>query len=243
MDKLHCSLNEIFEGITGTISNPPYGAKWEQKETDLMKTIGAVPPKGKADYAFVLDCFEKIKKGGESIFVLSSGVLFSSNKDEYVIRKWLVDNGFIKAVIFLPGNMFEATNIATIILVLSKSVNKDVILIDSINNCIKESRFRKGSYGSKCHMNRTYEKKVNALSDENIDKILQALHNGVDVEDFCYVVSKEQIIQNDYNLNINIYKKIECEPIKYPPSSEILENLIEMSKSIEMRLQKLKKMI
>lgn len=233
MNSLVYSLDEIFKGIDITISNPPYSASWEPIESQLMKEIGAIPPRSKADYAFLLNAFETIADTGISAYIVGTGILFRSNKNEYLIRKYLIDKGYIKGIFYMPDNMFMETKIPVAILLLSKKESKNIILIDSTENYIKESSYKRGSN------NVLYGKTRNSLSNENIEKIVKAFEEKKEIANFCYVVSRADIAKNNYDLSLVKYKKIEYKPVQYEPTSDILEEIKAMQKETELIVNEL----
>ncbi|MEK4950808.1 type I restriction-modification system subunit M [Bacillus sp. FSL W8-1127] len=172
------------------LMNPPYSAKWSADKGFLddprFSMYGVLPPKSKADYAFLLHGYYHLKEDGVMAIVLPHGVLFRGSA-EGKIRKILLENGAIDTVIGLPENIFYNTNIPTVIIVLKKNrPTKDVLFIDA------SKEFEKG-------------KNQNILKDEHIEKILDAYINRKDIEKFSYIASFEEIVENDYNLNIPRY--------------------------------------
>ena len=147
---------------------------------------GVLAPKSKADYAFLLHGFYHLKPTGTMAIVLPHGVLFRG-ASEGTIRKILLENGSIYAVIGRPSNMFYNTSIPTCIIVLKKHrEGRDVLFIDA------SSQFEK-------------DKKQNVMNEEHIDHVLELYKNRQTVEKEAYLASYEDIQNNDYNLNIPRY--------------------------------------
>lgn len=171
--------------------NPPYSAKWSaadgfKQDERFMDYGGALAPKSKADYAFLLHGFYHLKPNGTMAIVLPHGVLFRG-ASEGTIRKILLENGSIYAVIGLPANMFYNTSIPTCIIVLKKHrEGRDVLFIDASNQFEKE-------------------KKQNVMNEEHIDHVLELYKNRQSVEKEAYLASYEDIKKNDFNLNIPRY--------------------------------------
>ena len=118
--------------------------------------------------------------------VLPHGVLFRG-ASEGEIRKILLENGSIYAVIGLPANMFYNTSIPTCIIVLKKHrEGRDVLFIDASSQFVKE-------------------KKQNVMQDEHIDHVLELYKNRKPVDKEAYLASYEDIKNNDFNLNIPRY--------------------------------------
>ena len=114
--------------VDAVVSNPPYSQAWDpsNKEGDPRYARFGLAPKGKADYAFLLHDLFHIKPDGIMTIVLPHGVLFRGG-EEGEIRKNLIENNHIDAIIGLPANIFFGTGIPTIIMVLrQKRENTDV---------------------------------------------------------------------------------------------------------------------
>lgn len=172
------------------LMNPPYSADWsadkEFLQDDRFKKYGKLAPKSKADFAFLLHGFYQLDDNGTMAVVLPHGVLFRGSA-EAVIRKTLLENGNIDAVIGLPGNLFVGTTIPTVIIVLKKNrQNNDVFFIDASKDFIKG-------------------KKQNTLSEEHLKKILSTYKNRQDVDKYAHIATLDEIKENDYNLNIPRY--------------------------------------
>ena len=171
--------------------NPPYSAKWSaaegfKQDERFMDYEGKLAPKSKADYAFLLHGFYHLKQTGTMAIVLPHGVLFRGAA-EGTIRKILLENGSIYAVIGLPSNMFYNTSIPTCIVVLKKHrEGRDVLFVDASNLFVKE-------------------KKQNVMQEEHINRVLELYRNRESVEKQAYLASYEDIEANDFNLNIPRY--------------------------------------
>ena len=174
--------------VDAVVSNPPYSQSWNPsgKEMDARYAGYGLAPKGKADYAFLLHDLYHLKPDGIMNIVLPHGVLFRGG-EEGEIRKNLIENNKIDAIIGLPANIFFGTGIPTIIMVLrQKRERDDVLIIDASKGFIKEG-------------------KNNKLRASDIKKIVDAVKDRQDIEKFCRVVSRDEIRKNDYNLNIPRY--------------------------------------
>ncbi len=113
------------------LANPPFSVGWERVHYSwIPKDIPALPPKSKADYAFILHCLHCLDDTGIAIIMNFPGILYRG-QSEGKIRKWLVDNNYIERVVLIPGGKFEDTSIATALLVLRKNkTNQDIIFED-----------------------------------------------------------------------------------------------------------------
>lgn len=174
--------------VDAVVSNPPYSQPWNpaDKEADPRYARFGLAPKGKADYAFLLHDLFHLKSDGIMTIVLPHGVLFRGN-EEGTIRKNLIEQNHIDAIIGLPANIFFGTGIPTIVMVLKqKRANADVLIIDASKGFAKEG-------------------KNNILRACDIKKIVDVVTARVSVDKFSRVVSREEIRANDYNLNIPRY--------------------------------------
>lgn len=193
--------------IDVSISNPPYNISWNpptalEALTDERFNKCELPPKGNANYAFILHCFELANR---SCFILPNGIL-KSDGTEQEIRKYLIDNNFIDSVIILPDKMFEVTTISTCILVLDKNkVSDSVAFIDMRQRYSIEVREQNGQYGSLAHTNRTYTKEYKTLNNEQIESVLNAISSGDNIPEFCITVKNKPIQEMNYDIAPSTY--------------------------------------
>lgn len=184
--------------LDAVVSNPPYSQRWDprHKDSDPRYRYG-IAPKSKADYAFLLHDLHHIKPNGIMTIVLPHGVLFRGDalggadgqgEGEGRIRRSLVENNNIEAIIGLPANIFFGTGIPTIIMVLrQKREESDILFIDASKGFTKVG-------------------KTNKLMASDIKRIVDAVSaRPKHVEKFARLVSKEEIRRNGYNLNIPRY--------------------------------------
>lgn len=190
----------LFDIVT---ANPPFSLdKWghDQAAQDKFSRFArGIPPKTKADYAFILHMIETMKpKTGRMGVVVPHGVLFRGSS-EGKIRKKLIEENLLDVVIGLPEKLFYGTGIPAAILIFRRNRKTDnVVFIDA------SREFQSG-------------KNQNRLSDDNIKKIVetyqQALkekpikgeEGNVLVDKYAYLATKEEIAANDFNLNIPRY--------------------------------------
>ena len=174
--------------VDAVVSNPPYSQAWDpsNKESDARYSRFGLAPKGKADYAFLLHDLFHIKPDGIMTIVLPHGVLFRGG-EEGEIRKNLIENNHIDAIIGLPANIFFGTGIPTIIMVLKqKRETTEVLILDASKGFIKEG-------------------KNNKLRASDIKRISDAVAARADYPKFSRVVTQDEIRKNHYNLNIPRY--------------------------------------
>lgn len=174
--------------VDAVVSNPPYSQHWDpkNKESDPRYASYGLAPKSKADYAFLLHDLYHLKPDGIMCIVLPHGVLFRGG-EEYDIRRELIERNQIEAIIGLPENIFFGTSIPTLIMVLrQKRDASDVLIINAAQGYAKVG-------------------KKNALRAKDIRRIVDTYREKRDCAQFSRLVSKAEIRQNDYNLNIPRY--------------------------------------
>ncbi|NBO55008.1 MAG: type I restriction-modification system subunit M [Actinobacteria bacterium] len=180
---------EPFEAI---VSNPPYSTKWDGDSNPLLindprfAPAGVLAPKSKADLAFTLHILSWLTVDGTAAIVEFPGVLYRSGAEQK-IRKYLIDNNFVDAVIQLPPDLFFGTGISTCIVVLKKSKNDNkTLFIDASPHFIRA--------GNK-----------NKLTEDNQTVVLDAYIARKDVDHFVRLVDNNEIADNDYNLSVSSY--------------------------------------
>lgn len=183
--------------VDAVVSNPPYSQRWEPEDKDSDPRFAyGLAPRGKADYAFLLNDLYHVNQDGIMCIVLPHGVLFRGG-EEGRIRRNLIENNKIDTIIGLPSNIFFGTGIPTIIMVLKqKRVQTDVLIIDASKGFVKEG-------------------KDNKLRASDIKRVVDTFKYRRDTDKYSRKVSKEEIRQNDYNLNIPRYVDSSEEPETY----------------------------
>ena len=182
----HSTYEPLY--VDAVVSNPPYSQRWDStgKDSDPRYVRYGIAPKSKADYAFLLHDLYHLKPDGIMTIVLPHGVLFRGG-EEGNIRKNLIEQNNIDAIIGLPANIFFGTGIPTIVMLLrQKRENTDVLIIDASKGFKKEG-------------------KNNQLRACDIRKIVDTIKSRKDIEKYSKVVSLKDIRANDYNLNIPRY--------------------------------------
>ncbi|MGT2754979.1 type I restriction-modification system subunit M [Streptococcus ovis] len=201
----------------GVLMNPPYSAKWAADSGFLQdprfSAFGALAPKSKADFAFLLHGYYHLKQdGGVMAIVLPHGVLFRGNA-EGKIRQHLLEEGAIDTVIGLPANIFFNTSIPTTVIILKKDrTTRDVYFIDA------SKEFTKG-------------KNQNLMEDKHIEKILEAYKSREDMDKFAHLASFEELKENDFNLNIPRYVDT-FEDEEVAPLTDIVTNINKTNQEI-----------
>ncbi|CAN2189050.1 HsdM Type I restriction-modification system methyltransferase subunit [Candidatus Nanopelagicaceae bacterium] len=183
------AVDQQFEAI---VSNPPYSIKWDGEDNPLMindprySPAGVLAPKSKADLAFTMHILNSLSTNGTAAIVEFPGVMYRGGAEKK-IRKYLVDNNFIDAVIQLPPDLFFGTGIQTCILVLKKSKCDNKVLF--INAEREFARF-----GNK-----------NKLREKDIEKVLSIFTDRKNEDFFAHLIDHSEIAENDYSLSVTNY--------------------------------------
>ena len=186
------------------ISNPPYSQSWVP-QMDARFEGYKLAPKSKADFAFILDGLYSLNTPGTAAFILPHGVLFRGQAEGDIRRKLIEDN-LLDAVIGLPSNLFTNTSIPVCILVFKKNrANKDVLFIDAQKDFVKN-------------------KNKNIMTAEQVEKVIKAYKDRADIERYSSNISMSTILDNDYNLNIPRYID-SFEPEEMPDAVQLAKEL------------------
>ena len=224
-------INDTYEDkkMTVQVCNPPYSLKWDSPSSLLddprYSGVGKLAPKSAADLAFVQHMiYHMDDDDGRVAVLLPLGVLFRGGAEED-IRKYIIkDLNRLDAVIGLPANLFHGAAIPVCILVLKSKRNgnsNNILFIDA------SKEFKTG-------------RNQNELTNENIKKIVETCTNRIDVEKYARVVTMDEIIENNYNLNIPRYVDTVEEEEKVDISST-REELLRISSRKKIAIDKINK--
>ncbi|MCC5934810.1 MAG: type I restriction-modification system subunit M [Balneolales bacterium] len=171
-------------------ANPPFSLKkWgvDFAENDRFERFWrGIPPKTKGDYAFISHMVESLNEHGRMVVVVPHGVLFRGSQ-EGKIREQLIRENILDAVIGLPEKLFYGTGIPAALMVIKKQRSRrEVLFIDA---------------------SREYQsnKKQNELREEDLAKIVETYSDYKTIEKYSYVATPDDIIENEFNLNIPRY--------------------------------------
>lgn len=211
------------------VSNPPFSLKkwWAEHASGdkYNRFFRGLPPKDKGDFAFITHMVETAKpKTGRIAVIVPHGVLFRSGA-EGKIREQLIRENIIDAVIGLPAGLFQTTGIPVAVLIIDRSREKG-----GANESKKDIFFIEASKEYKSN------KAQNILTDEHIAKIVATYKAHQDVEKLARSVNIDEIVENDYNLNITRY----VDTFEEEETVDIAANLRELA-ALEPELQKLEK--
>lgn len=181
--------DEPFEAI---VSNPPYSIKWDGDANPLIinddrfTPAGVLAPKSKADLAFVMHALSWLATNGTAAIVSFPGAMYRGGAEQK-IRKYLVDNNYVDAVIQLPTDLFFGTTIATCILVLKKNKSDSkVLFIDAT------AEFVRGSAKNK-------------LNEDHMKRILDCYASRSTEEYYSRLVPHKEIEEKEYNISVGTY--------------------------------------
>lgn len=221
--------DQQFDAI---VANPPFSANWTADSKfntdDRFSRAGALAPKSKADYAFILHMIHHLNDGGTMACVAPHGVLFRGAAEGKIRRHLIENKNYLDAVIGLPANLFYGTSIPTCILVFKKcrKDGDDVLFIDA------SKEFEK-------------VKNQNKLREHHIKKIVDTYTNREEIEKYSHRALLQEIVDNDYNLNIPRYVDTfeEEEPIDIKAVMAEIKELeakrADLDKQIEVYLKEL----
>ncbi|NCU28354.1 MAG: type I restriction-modification system subunit M [Candidatus Moranbacteria bacterium] len=217
--------DEPFDAI---VSNPPYSIKWDGDANPIMindprfSPAGVLAPKSKADLAFTMHMLSWLSTSGTAAIVEYPGVLFRGGAEQK-IRKYLIENNYVDAVIQLPPDLFFGPTIATCIIVLKKSKKDNkTLFIDA------SAEFVRG--GTK-----------NKLTQENRLNILNAYTARKDVDQFAILVDNKSIVENDYNLQVSNYviQKDNRDVINIDELNKEISKIVEKQNELRIAINKI----
>lgn len=181
--------DEPFEVI---VSNPPYSIPWAGDDDVTLindpryAPAGVLAPRSKADFAFIMHSLSWLAGNGTAAIVCFPGIMYRGGAEQK-IRKYLIENNFIDAIIQMPVNLFFGATIATCIMVLKKSKSdNNVLFIDASNEFVKVTN-------------------NNKLTEDNIAKIESAYVERKTVDYFTKLVPNGDIAKENYNLSVSTY--------------------------------------
>ena len=193
------------------MANPPFNQKDWRGENELIDDPRwkgyDVPPKSNANYGWILNMVSKLSENGVAGFILANGAL-SGGSEEYKIRKKLIENNLIEAVIIIPRDTFYTTDISVTLWIINRNKKERTA---TINDQAKNYRNREKEvlfmdlrrWGSE------YEKKFIQLTEDDISKVAGHYHNWQqkdwettykNIPEFCQSVDFDTLKENDFSL-------------------------------------------
>jgi type I restriction enzyme M protein len=193
------------------MANPPFNQKEWRGDKELIDDPRwngyDVPPTSNANYAWILNIVSKLSVNGVAGFILANGAL-SGGGIEYNIRKQLIENNLVEAIVVMPRNLFYTTDISVTLWILNQ--NKQARTVE-INGKIKKYRNREKEilFMDLRQMGEPFEKKYIQFADSDIQKISTTYHNWQstnykktyqDIPEFCYSASFDEVKDKDFSL-------------------------------------------
>ncbi len=224
--------NQIKGKYTICLANPPF--KGTVDAESINDDLKAVTDTKKTELLFLALFLRMLKKGGRCACIVPDGVLFGSSKAHKAIRQELVENHQLQAVISMPSGVFKPyAGVSTAVLVFTRTDaggTEDVWFYD-----MKADGF-------------SLDDKRSEVAENDIPDIIKRFHSLKNEKkrertEQSFLVPKQEIIDNDYDLSINKYKKTEYVAVEYPPTSEIMDELDELNKDIMVQLKELRKLL
>lgn len=210
------------------LANPPFKGSLDADSVsaDLLKVCKTK----KTELLFLALFLKMLKVGGRCACIVPDGVLFGSSKAHKAIRKELIENNKLEAVISMPSGVFKPyAGVSTGILIFTKTNHGGTDNVWFYN-------MTADGY--------SLDDKRTKVSENDIPDIIQRF-NALDNEkerkrtDKSFFVTKKEIVENDYDLSINKYKEIEYEKIEYPPTKDIMKEILEINNEIAKGLKEL----
>ena len=176
------------------VSNPPFSVPWDGDKNPLLindprfSPAGVLAPASKGDMAFIMHSLSWLANNGAAAIVCFPGIMYRGGAEQK-IRKYLVDNNYVDAIIQLPANLFLNVTISVNIMLLKKNkTDNSILFVDASNEFIKVT-------------------KNNRLTDNNIARIVTSVAERKDEDYFCRMVSNEEVgnKENNYNLSVSTY--------------------------------------
>ena len=224
--------NQIRDKYTICLANPPF--KGTVDAESINDDLKAVTNTKKTELLFLALFLRMLKKGGRCACIVPDGVLFGSSRAHKAIRKELVENHQLRAVISMPSGVFKPyAGVSTAVLVFTKTGaggTENVWFYD-----MKADGF-------------SLDDKRSEISENDIPDIIERFRHldkeaGRERTEQSFFVPKQEIADNDYDLSINKYKKVEYVPVEYPSTAEIMADLHELEMEITAGLAELEGMI
>lgn len=224
--------NTVRDAYTLIMANPPFKGSLD-KET-VAKDLRNVAATTKTELLFLALFLKSLKVGGRCASIVPDGVLFGSSKAHKAIRKEIIENNRLQAVISMPSGVFKPyAGVSTAILIFTRTDNGGT---DNVWFYDMEA----DGY--------SLDDKRSEVRENDIPDIIERFHN-LDKEtdrartEKSFMVPKAEIVENDYDLSINKYKEIVYEKIEYPPTSEIIADIKKLNDEIAAGLKELEAML
>ena len=257
VDSLSQANADFQEKATLILANPPFKGSLDNDSVD-EKVLAMVDSK-KTELLFLGLMIKGMKIGGRCAVIIPDGVLFGSSKAHKKIRKEIVENQTLEAVISMPSGVFKPyAGVSTAILIFTKTnaggtekvwfydMKADGLSLDDKRQPVKENDIP--DIIAKFH-NR--KKGVSVTSTGSVTKTTASVIRSAEAElveassrtEQSFFVPKSEIAENDYDLSINRYKEVVYEEVQYEKPETLIEQIQELSKQRQKALEELLKML
>lgn len=224
--------NPDREKYTLILANPPFKGSLDADivSADLLKLCKTK----KTELLFLALFLRMLKVGGRGAVIVPDGVLFGSSKAHRDIRRELVENHRLEAVISMPSGVFKPyAGVSTAVLMFTKTGHGGTDQVWFYD--MRADGF-------------SLDDKRTEIADNDIPDIVARFHNREGEKERkrteqSFLVPKQEIADNGYDLSINKYKHVEYMPVEYPPTSEILKELRDLEAEISKGLDELEGMV
>lgn len=214
------------------LANPPFKGTLDADSVspDLLKVCKTK----KTELLFLTLFVRMLKVSGRCSCIVPDGVLFGSSTAHKAIRKEIVENQRLEAIISMPSGVFKPyAGVSTGIMIFTKTGHggtDNVWFYDMTADGL------------------SLDDKRTPVAENDIEDIIKRFHNRTEEQsrartDKSFFVPKQEIVDNGYDLSINKYKQVEYEAIEYPPTEEIIDKILELDAQIAKELAELKAML
>ena len=189
------------------MANPPFNQKEWRAENELTNDPRwkgyDVPPKSNANYAWILNIVSKLSDNGVAGFILANGAL-SGGGEEYKIRRKLIENNLVEAILVLPRNLFYTTDISVTLWILNKNKKEHNRTIGDEKRQYR-NREKEILFMDLRQVGEPFEKKYTQFSNDDIKKVTSTYHLWQstvieNIPEFCYSASIEEVTKKDFSL-------------------------------------------
>ena len=224
--------NDISNKFDVILANPPFKGTIDAESIhDNLKNVTNTK---KTELLFMALFLRMLKKGGRCACIVPDGVLFGSSNAHVALRKTLIEDHKLQAVVSMPSGVFKPyAGVSTAVLVFTKTGaggTDNVWFYD-----MKADGF-------------SLDDKRTPINEDDIPDIIERFHHlenetGRERTDQSFFVPKQEIVDNGYDLSINKYKKTEYKAVEYPPTSEIMAELEHLQRQIDVEMAELKMLL
>jgi type I restriction enzyme M protein len=189
------------------MANPPFNQKDWRAENELVDDARwrgyDVPPKSNANYGWILNMVSKLSENGVAGFILANGAL-SGGGEEYKIRRKLIENNLVEAILVLPQDMFYTTNISVTLWIVNKNKKAQSKKVGEETRQYRD-REKEILFMDLRQIGEPFEKKFIQFGVDAVKKVVSTYHQWQckeieNIPEFCYAASFEEVAKKDFSL-------------------------------------------